>query len=93
LEVWGGFYPRFLGKRYNNLCPCDTVSCFLADEDHTTLKPAAECTPIDYPKPDGKISFDLLSSVALTGKSVTPRGRRLPVKVMAFWTGVVKSFM
>ncbi|XP_063927627.1 electron transfer flavoprotein-ubiquinone oxidoreductase, mitochondrial [Zophobas morio] len=35
--------------------------------DHTRLKPAKDCTPIEYPKPDGKISFDLLSSVALTG--------------------------
>lgn len=35
--------------------------------DHTKLKPAAQCTPIEYPKPDNKISFDLLSSVALTG--------------------------
>ncbi len=31
--------------------------------DHTALKPAAACTPIAYPKPDGKISFDKLSSV------------------------------
>ena len=31
--------------------------------DHAALKPAAECTPIDYPKPDGKITFDKLSSV------------------------------
>ena len=35
--------------------------------DHTQLKPAKDCKPIDYPKPDGKISFDLLTSVALTG--------------------------
>jgi len=35
--------------------------------DNEKLKPASECKPIDYPKPDGKISFDLLSSVALTG--------------------------
>lgn len=35
--------------------------------DHKRLKPMAECTPIEYPKADGKISFDLLSSVALTG--------------------------
>jgi electron-transferring-flavoprotein dehydrogenase len=34
--------------------------------DHTALKPAAECTPIDYPKPDGKLSFDRLSSVFLS---------------------------
>jgi len=31
--------------------------------DHAKLRPAAECTPIDYPKPDGKITFDRLSSV------------------------------
>lgn len=35
--------------------------------DHSQLKPAKECRPIEYPKPDGVISFDLLSSVALTG--------------------------
>ncbi len=35
--------------------------------DHLTLKPAAECQPIDYPKPDGKLIFDRLSSVYLTG--------------------------
>ncbi|XP_012288068.1 electron transfer flavoprotein-ubiquinone oxidoreductase, mitochondrial isoform X1 [Orussus abietinus] len=35
--------------------------------DHKRLKPAAQCTPIDYPKPDNEVSFDLLSSVALTG--------------------------
>uniref|UniRef100_A0A8C7M972 Electron transfer flavoprotein-ubiquinone oxidoreductase n=1 Tax=Oncorhynchus kisutch TaxID=8019 RepID=A0A8C7M972_ONCKI len=35
--------------------------------DSAQLKPAKECTPIEYPKPDGKLSFDLLSSVALSG--------------------------
>jgi electron-transferring-flavoprotein dehydrogenase len=30
------------------------------------LRPAAASTPIDYPKPDGKISFDRLSSVFLS---------------------------
>ncbi|XP_052862318.1 electron transfer flavoprotein-ubiquinone oxidoreductase, mitochondrial [Anopheles cruzii] len=35
--------------------------------DHARLRPAKECQPIEYPKPDGKITFDLLSSVALTG--------------------------
>ncbi|MBN9423904.1 MAG: electron transfer flavoprotein-ubiquinone oxidoreductase [Candidatus Accumulibacter sp. 66-26] len=34
--------------------------------DHTTLRPAAECPKIDYPKPDGKLSFDRLSSVFLS---------------------------
>ena len=31
--------------------------------DHQALKPAAECAKIDYPKPDGKLTFDRLSSV------------------------------
>jgi len=34
--------------------------------DHEYLKPAAECTPIDYPKPDGKLTFDRLSSVFIS---------------------------
>jgi electron-transferring-flavoprotein dehydrogenase len=31
--------------------------------DHETLRPAARCRPIEYPKPDGKLTFDRLSSV------------------------------
>ena len=34
--------------------------------DHLYLKPAAECTPITYPKPDGKLTFDRLSSVFIS---------------------------
>ncbi|MBL8644934.1 MAG: electron transfer flavoprotein-ubiquinone oxidoreductase [Rhodospirillaceae bacterium] len=34
--------------------------------DYATLTPAAEATPIAYPKPDGKISFDKLSSVFIS---------------------------
>ncbi|MBX2824238.1 MAG: electron transfer flavoprotein-ubiquinone oxidoreductase [Gammaproteobacteria bacterium] len=35
--------------------------------DHTTLKSADACKPIDYPKPDGVLSFDKPSSVFLSG--------------------------
>jgi electron-transferring-flavoprotein dehydrogenase len=35
--------------------------------DNTTLLPKEECDRIDYPKPDGVISFDRLSSVFLSG--------------------------
>ncbi|MFZ9480850.1 MAG: electron transfer flavoprotein-ubiquinone oxidoreductase [Burkholderiaceae bacterium] len=35
--------------------------------DHSSLQPAAQCARIDYPKPDGKITFDRLSSVFLSG--------------------------
>ena len=34
--------------------------------DFTTLKPAADSTPIVYPRPDGKLTFDRLSSVFLS---------------------------
>ncbi|GAB2712870.1 electron transfer flavoprotein-ubiquinone oxidoreductase [Halomonas garicola] len=34
--------------------------------DHAALKPAAECEKIEYPRPDGKLSFDKLSSVYLS---------------------------
>jgi electron-transferring-flavoprotein dehydrogenase len=34
--------------------------------DHAKLKPAAECAPIAYPKPDGVLTFDRLSSVFLS---------------------------
>ena len=34
--------------------------------DHATLKPIDQVKPITYPKPDGKISFDKLSSVFLS---------------------------
>ena len=34
--------------------------------DSETLKPASECRPIAYPKPDGKLTFDRLSSVFLS---------------------------
>jgi electron-transferring-flavoprotein dehydrogenase len=34
--------------------------------DHEALKPAAQCAPIDYPKPDGVLTFDRLSSVFLS---------------------------
>jgi electron-transferring-flavoprotein dehydrogenase len=34
--------------------------------DSATLKPAAECTRIAYPRPDGTLTFDRLSSVFLS---------------------------
>lgn len=34
--------------------------------DHAQLKKADQCKPIEYPKPDGKLTFDRLTSVQLT---------------------------
>ncbi|MCK6396574.1 electron transfer flavoprotein-ubiquinone oxidoreductase [Zoogloea sp.] len=39
--------------------------------DHTQLKKASDCAPIVYPKPDGKISFDRLSSVFISATNHT----------------------
>lgn len=35
--------------------------------DHAATKLASECPKIEYPKPDGQISFDILTSVSRTG--------------------------
>jgi electron-transferring-flavoprotein dehydrogenase len=37
-----------------------------AHRDNETLKPAADCAKIEYPKPDGKLTFDKLSSVFIS---------------------------
>jgi electron-transferring-flavoprotein dehydrogenase len=34
--------------------------------DHTQLRRASECRPIEYPKPDGTVTFDRLSSVFIS---------------------------
>ncbi|MBA4109294.1 MAG: electron transfer flavoprotein-ubiquinone oxidoreductase [Leptothrix sp. (in: Bacteria)] len=57
--------------------------------DHTFLKPAAECAKIDYPKPDGKITFDRLSSVFVSNTNheehqpahLTLKNNSIPVDV------------
>ncbi|EPC03899.1 electron transfer flavoprotein-ubiquinone oxidoreductase [Litchfieldella anticariensis FP35 = DSM 16096] len=59
--VGGGAY-NFLDQLLGGKLPTlhDTTS------DHAALKPASEYQPIDYPKPDGKLSFDKPSSVFLS---------------------------
>ena len=36
--------------------------------DSARTEPAVRHTPIEYPKPDGKLSFDLLSNLQRSGK-------------------------
>jgi electron-transferring-flavoprotein dehydrogenase len=47
-----------------------------AHADHETLKPKSEAAPIAYPKPDGKLTFDRLSSVFISN---TNHGEDQPV--------------
>jgi len=57
--------------------------------DHAYLKPAAECKPIVYPKPDGKLTFDRLSSVFISNTNhaenqpahLTLKDASVPVKI------------
>ena len=57
--------------------------------DHAYLKPAAQCKPIDYPKPDGKLTFDRLSSVFISNTNheenqpahLTLKDASVPVKI------------
>ncbi|MBP6097704.1 MAG: electron transfer flavoprotein-ubiquinone oxidoreductase [Methyloversatilis sp.] len=57
--------------------------------DHQTLKPAAECPQIDYPKPDGRLTFDRLSSVFLSN---TNHEENQPAHLTLKDTGVPVSF-
>lgn len=41
----------------------------VSQKDCSRTKPANECTPIEYPKPDGKLSFDLLTNLQRSGTS------------------------
>jgi electron-transferring-flavoprotein dehydrogenase len=57
--------------------------------DHDSLKKASECKKIDYPKPDGKITFDRLTSVQLSNTNhaenqpvhLTLKDDDIPVKI------------
>jgi electron-transferring-flavoprotein dehydrogenase len=64
--------------------------------DHECLKPAAECTPISYPKPDGKLTFDRLSSVFISNTNhsedqpahLTLKDPKVPVDInLAIYAG------
>jgi electron-transferring-flavoprotein dehydrogenase len=51
----------------NTLFPFLTHTLKHAKPDYASLEKAAKAEPIDYPKPDGVLSFDILSSVFLSG--------------------------
>ena len=57
--------------------------------DHAFLQPADQCLRIDYPKPDGKLTFDRLSSVFISNTNheedepihLTLKDASIPVKL------------
>ncbi len=51
----------------NTLLPFLSYTLGHGKPDNETLKPASQCRPIEYPKPDGVLTFDKLSSVFLSG--------------------------
>jgi len=65
LGMWGGL--AYTGLFYFLLRGKEPWTLKHGAPDHACLKPAKECKQIEYPRPDGKISFDLLDSVGLTG--------------------------
>jgi electron-transferring-flavoprotein dehydrogenase len=70
-------------------------------DDHSALKKAADCPQIEYPKPDGKLSFDKLSSVFISNVNheenqlchLTLKDASVPVKVnLALYAGPEQRF-
>ncbi|WP_462171593.1 electron transfer flavoprotein-ubiquinone oxidoreductase [Pseudoalteromonas xiamenensis] len=64
-------FGKILGGAYNMIDQnifSGSLPFTIKDEvpDHAQMKLKSDCTPIDYPKPDGKLSFDKLSSVFLS---------------------------
>ncbi len=65
------------------------ITMHTAKADHEYLLPAAECEPIVYPKPDGKLTFDRLSSVFISNTAheenqpahLTLKDQAIPVSV------------
>ncbi|CAJ0925222.1 12125_t:CDS:10 [Entrophospora sp. SA101] len=67
-------YEKSIENSWNSYSGLDTLFLkgrvpwtFKHHADWASLKPAKKCKPIEYPKPDGKITFDLLESVSRSG--------------------------
>ena len=65
-------------------------------DDHSQLRKAADCPKIDYPKPDGKLTFDKLGSLFISNVNheenqrchLTLKDAAVPVKVnLALYAG------
>jgi electron-transferring-flavoprotein dehydrogenase len=69
--------------------------------DHAYIKPASDCKPIVYPKPDGKLTFDRLSSVFISSANheenqpahLTLKDAAVPVQInLAKYAGLEERY-
>ena len=66
---WLGGAFNWLEQRGASLPLLGSITLLDKEPDYHQLRMASRCDAIDYPKPDGKLSFDKLSSVYLANTS------------------------
>jgi electron-transferring-flavoprotein dehydrogenase len=67
LGLWGGIALGAADMWLNTLVGMGLGTWKHGKSDAQALKPAKDFTPIDYPKPDGILSFDRLTNLAFSG--------------------------
>lgn len=66
---WLGGAFNWLEQRGTSFPLLGSITLLDKEPDYRQLRMASRCQPISYPKPDGKLSFDKLSSVYLANTS------------------------
>ncbi|WP_265457379.1 electron transfer flavoprotein-ubiquinone oxidoreductase [Aeromonas salmonicida] len=66
---WLGGAFNWLEQRGASLPLLGSITLLDKEPDYRQLRMASRCQPISYPKPDGKLSFDKLSSIYLANTS------------------------
>ncbi|RSM24179.1 electron transfer flavoprotein-ubiquinone oxidoreductase [Aeromonas salmonicida] len=66
---WLGGAFNWLEQRGSSFPLLGSITLLDKEPDYRQLRMASRCQPISYPKPDGKLSFDKLSSVYLANTS------------------------
>jgi electron-transferring-flavoprotein dehydrogenase len=98
---WGLFPAMFYSAVDTYLFRGKAPWTFKHHSDHTNLKLAADCKPIDYPKPDGVLTFDKLSSVFLSNTNhqegqpshLTLKDSTIPVRInYALYAGLEERY-
>ncbi|HEA3088852.1 TPA: electron transfer flavoprotein-ubiquinone oxidoreductase [Aeromonas salmonicida] len=66
---WLGGAFNWLEQRGASFTLLGSITLLDKEPDYRQLRMASRCQPISYPKPDGKLSFDKLSSIYLANTS------------------------